>query len=115
MNKNNKIELQNIRKHDYKFLYELLAERDQIVNISHKKMPTFKQHVKFVMSNPYSKWYIVYYNDEKVGTAYLSKQDEIGIHIKKTLNDSKIRQVIMNMVMQKNSRKRYLANVNPCN
>ena len=66
-----------------KFLYEFLSERQPIENISHKQMPTFREHVKFINSTPYSKWYIINYDDQKIGTIYLSKQNEIGIHLKK--------------------------------
>ena len=55
------IELKLIRKSDVDFLYEILSERTTNENISHKEMPTYKKHVKFVLSKPYKKWYIIYY------------------------------------------------------
>ena len=42
--------LKPIKKGDYKFLFELLKERKKNENISHKIMPTFSQHKKFVSS-----------------------------------------------------------------
>ena len=42
-----------------RFLYELLAERDPIANISHKKMPSWQEHWKFIASEPYKFWGIV--------------------------------------------------------
>ena len=48
-----------------------------------KKMPTFPQHKKFVLSKPYSKWYVIYQNSIKIGSIYLSKEDEIGIFLLK--------------------------------
>lgn len=109
------VSLRPVRKTDYPFLYELLLERDKRVNISHKKMPTYNQHVKFVMSKPYSKWYIINYHDKRIGSIYLSKQDEIGIFIQNTNQGSGIGQNALKLLMQKNHRKRYLANVNPKN
>ena len=44
---------------DTKFLFEFLKDRDSRVNISHKKMPTYASHVKFIESKPYKKWYII--------------------------------------------------------
>ena len=41
-----------IKESDYRFLYELLTQRRQAANISHKKMPTYEEHVKFVRSRP---------------------------------------------------------------
>ena len=43
-------------------------------------MPTYAQHIKFIESKPYSKWYIINFN-QKIGSAYLSKQNEVGIFI----------------------------------
>ena len=74
--------LKDVKKSDCSFLYELLLERKSYVNISHKKNPTYANHVKFVMSKPYSKWYIIYYRKQKIGSIYLTKQDEIGAHFK---------------------------------
>jgi len=75
--------LKPVVKTDIKFLYDLLKERDPSVNITHKKIPTYAQHKKFVISKPYSKWYILEYNRKKIGSIYLSKQNEIGIFLKK--------------------------------
>ena len=41
-----------VSKSDIRFLYDLLKERNSSINISHRKMPTYKQHVKFVNSKP---------------------------------------------------------------
>ena len=109
------IVLKLVKKDDYRFLFELLQERKKNENISHKDIPTFSQHQKFVSSRPYSKWYIIYYKQTRVGAAYLSKQDEIGIHIKKKLPTEKFRLTTLKILIEKNPRKRYLANVNPKN
>lgn len=109
------ISLKNVTRADSQFLYSLLRERDPIVNISHKKMPTYANHLKFVMSKPYSKWYIIKYKNENVGSIYLSKQNEIGIFIKKGIQGKGIGKTSMQILMKKNPRKRYLANVNPEN
>ena len=87
----------------------------QNANISHKKMPTYAEHVKFVMSRPYSKWYIIIHKNKKVGTIYLTKQNEIGIFIKNKMQDKRIGQRTLELLMEKNPRKRYLANVSPKN
>lgn len=109
------IELRIVRPVDYKFLYELLSKRDPKVNISHKKMPSYQKHVKFVRSKPYSVWYIVYYNDNRIGSAYLSKQNEIGINMTKEFFNDELRKHIMNLIMKKNPRQRFLGNVSPKN
>lgn len=109
------IELKPVRKSDYPFLYELLSERDKKINISHKEMPSYKNHVKFVMSKPYTKWYIIEGQNQKLGSIYLSKQDEIGIFIKKGNQGKGIGKNALLRLMELNPRERYLANVNPKN
>ena len=85
------------------------------MNISHKKMPTFNEHVNFVLSKPYSKWYIILQGIKKIGTIYLSKQNEIGLFLKKEFNIANIKKVVLKLMIEKNPKKRYLANVNPKN
>ena len=114
------IVLKEVQKSDCSFLYELLLERKLYVNISHKKNPTYVKHVKFVMSKPYSKWYIIYYGKQKIGSIYLTKQDEVGIHfkepVKSTLQPRKLLWLqVLKMMMKKNPRNRYLVNINPSN
>jgi len=115
MKTNNFIKFKQVSESDYKFLYELLKERDPKNNISHKKMPTFSQHVKFVKSKPYSKWYIIYFNKEKCGTVYLTKLNEIAFQLKKEYFHKKIEDYVLELILKKNTCSRYLANVNPNN
>ncbi len=112
---NSEIKLTLVSKSDAQFLYGLLKERESNVNISHKKMPTYAQHIKFIESKPYSKWYIIRLGNQKIGSAYLSKQNEIGIFITKNMHTKKLGTVALNMLIKKNRRKRYLANINPKN
>ena len=104
---------------DTKFLFELLKERDSRVNISHKKMPTYASHVKFIESKPYKKWYIITTYEhkckEKVGSIYLSKNDEIGIFVSKEFQGKNIGKLALSELMKQNPRQRYLANVSPKN
>ena len=67
------IYLKFVTNSDTEFLFDLLKERDPRASISHKKMPSYDEHVNFVKSTPYSKWYIIFKSEQKVGTIYLSK------------------------------------------
>ena len=114
------IVLKEAQKSDCLFLYELLSERKSYENISHKKNPTYAKHVKFVMSKPYTKWYIIYYGKEKIGSIYITKQDEVGIHFKEQLQanlkpKSALWLQVLKIMMKKNPRNRYLVNINPSN
>ena len=103
--------LKRVTDNDFDFLYEILKIRESYENISHKKMPNFKEHKKFCKSSPYQFWYIIYDNKIKMGTAYLSKLDEIAIHFlpnfKKEINYTKI----LKILIKKHPKSRYLVNI----
>ena len=110
-----KINFLTIEEIDYKFLYELLLQRKKLVNISHKKMPTYIEHTRFVLSNPYSKWYIILHKNKKIGNAYLTKTNEIGIFILKSIKIKGVGKIVLEEIIKMNPRSRYLANVSPKN
>ena len=109
------ISLRTVRDSDGEFLFELLKERDPRANISHKKMPSYDEHIKFIKSKPYTRWYIILKSKERVGSIYLSKNDEIGIFLSKEYQKKNIGNTGLVELIRKNPRKRYLANVNPKN
>ena len=93
--------LVDVYKHDdsLKILFDLMLERDPSVNISHKKMPTWREHVNFFESKPYRKWFLiegvswdtakkielepgsVNYATAIVGACYLTRMNEVGVFI----------------------------------
>ena len=111
----NKIKLREVNESDLKFLYQHLKERDPITRISHKKMPTFSAHRKFVASNPYTKWYIIIQKNRKIGSIYLTEMNEIGLFLKKEFQAKGLGQSSLELLMKLNPRSRYLANVSPKN
>jgi len=110
-----KIVLEKVSKEDLRFLYNHLKERDPIAYISHKSMPSYKEHVRFILSKPYSYWYIIKINQTKLGSIYLSKQNEIGIFLKQEFQDLGIGGYVLDMLFKKHPRKRFLANISPKN
>ena len=109
------IKLKNITSSDTNFLFELLKNRDQFENISHKIMPTFKNHEKFVNSKPYFKWYIIYEDLKKIGSTYITNQNEIAIHFLNIKNYEGFFLESLEIIIQKNPRKRFLLNISPKN
>ena len=109
------ISLRIVRDSDSKFLFELLKERDPRANISHKKMPSYNEHLKFIKSKPYTKWYVILKSEYRIGSIYLSKNDEIGIFLSKKYQGKNIGNDALSELIRKNPRERYLANVNPKN
>jgi len=107
--------LREVEKIDYEFLFKLLQDRKPNVSISHKKMPTYLQHVEFIESKPYEKWYIVLLDEKNIGSTYLSKNDEIGISLIEEMKGKGMGGRILELIIEKNPRNRYLANINPNN
>jgi len=121
------IELREVNRQDCKFLYRMLEERPDYANISHKKMPTWREHISFVMSDPYVAWSIITYNGNKAGHTYITEPGEIGIFIKKEYQLKGIAKFIIKTTIRMaelmkldlldvpDNRKRLLANINPKN
>ena len=94
-------------------LYELLAARHPDESISHKKLPTMEEHVKFVLSHPYLAWYLIMDGWGGCrGAVYLTWKDEIGVHVFwRYLGVG----VAVLELMRLHPRERYLAHINPLN
>ena len=114
-NNSDTTKLKEINSLDYRFLYNQLKNRNLHANISHKKMPSYNEHIEFVKSKPYSKWYIINFKDRKAGSIYLSKENAIGIFLKKEFQGKNIATQALKLMILKNPRSRYLANINPKN
>lgn len=109
------LKLREVDENDEKFLYKLLEERRPITYISHKDMPSYENHVKFVKSQPYARWYIIEVNNEKVGSIYLTHENEIGIFLGEGSQAKGIGSNALNVLIDQNPGLRYLANINPKN
>jgi len=100
---------------DAKFLFDLLKQREGIVNISHKSLPTWEEHVEFIKNNTYQSWDIIWVDDVRIGNIYLTDRDEIGIFLDKKYQSNGYGCIAINEFMKKNGKKRYLANISPTN
>jgi len=112
-------QLREVTIQDAKLLFHLLKERPGYSNISHTKLPTFNNHLKFIQSKPYHKWYIVMGkglgNYRQVGSAYITDRDEIGIHVLRKFWSQGYAKSAVKDVMRENPRKQYYANIAPSN
>jgi RimJ/RimL family protein N-acetyltransferase len=97
------------------FLYDLLAERDPVANISHREMPTFDQHRKFLESVPYKRWYLIGLDGEWIGSVYLTNANEIGVSILKAHQGNGYGKQAVYLLMKRHPEKRFLANIAPGN
>ena len=69
-----------------RLLYNLMRERNPEINISHKKLPTYAEHVAYCNKHPYRYWYLIERllpggrgENETVGTISATHSNEIGI------------------------------------
>lgn len=105
-------------------LYDLLAERTPGQSISHKAMPTYREHQAFVASNPYQFWYLISGQtrtdfwggklNEMLGAIYLTRQREIGLSIFRAHQRKGYGRAAVLELMRMHPG-RFLANVNPAN
>lgn len=98
-----------------RFLYNLLSERDETTNISHREMPKWEHHVQFVALRPYREWWIVERNGERIGAAYLSLMNEIGIFLLKAYQGKGIGPQVIRRIVDAYGREDLIANINPKN
>ena len=104
------------------FLYDLLLERDPAINISHREIPSFDDHRRFVESQPYRAWYLVHADEEPVGAIYLTNPptpshagNEIGIFISKAHQGKGYAKRAICILMSMHPAKRFLANISTGN
>jgi RimJ/RimL family protein N-acetyltransferase len=98
-----------------RLLYKLLQEREPHMNISHRAMPSWRQHTKFIASRPYAAWYLIKSRDDYVGAIYLTAMNEIGVSILKRWRGLNFGPRAIRLLMKKYRHRRYLANINPRN
>jgi hypothetical protein len=96
-------------------LYRLLEEREPHVNISHRGLPTWKEHLRFIAKRPYSAWYLIRSGQDYVGAIYLTSLGEIGIGILANRRGRGLEVAAIKAIMRKHPRSRFLANINPRN
>lgn len=96
-------------------LWDLLAERPAIANISHVEMPTFEEHEAFVDNHPYYEWYLIQVEGQFVGAIYLTHAFEIGIAIFAQHQRKGYAKQAVYKLMAEHGKQRWLANVAPGN
>lgn len=117
------LSLRHITQDDHQFLYDLLAERPAYANISHKAMPSFEEHCRFVNSKPYKKWYLIWArpdcgtdeNTTQAGAVYLTHANEIGVSITKHYQGYGLGKMAVDALIHDDPTLEYLANIAPDN
>lgn len=97
------------------FLYMLLAERTPEESISHRRMPTFSEHLNFVESRPYARWQLIQHGYYPCGAVYLTRNREVGIAIRQTHRGQGLGSLALGAFLRKLNDGRLLANINSAN
>jgi len=109
------IKLREVTSADYRFLYSLLAQRDSTINISHKRMPTYEQHVQYLSRSPYLWHRIITLSDLPIGMCYRTIEGYVGIFLDRTFQGFGYGPTVLQMIIAEHPRSRLIANVNPSN
>lgn len=108
--------LRPVAESDMGFLYQLLARRDRRVSISHVSLPTWTEHCEFWRREPYAAaWIIELDGDTTAGYVYLSRQNEIGIHLARECQGEGIGPEVIRHITRSHPGKTFYANVSPYN
>ena len=111
---NDFIQLKIVSDEDIEFLYEMLQERDDTVNVNHKSLPTYEEHKKFVKMNSYDVWYIILKDSQKIGHINLDGF-EIGWFIKKKYQGFGFVVEAFEKLKQNHHKTKYQGKINPNN
>ncbi len=103
-----------VRRYDAEFLWELLAERKPHQNISHRKMPTWNEHLNFILNHPYQHWDIIV-EGEPIGAVYLTWEFEIGLVLLKEHQNKGYGTKALEDTLKRYPDGKFLANINPDN
>lgn len=102
-----------------RILYNLLAERTPDESISHKKMPEYEEHVRFIIGYPYKSWYLIQsWNEPElpfVGGIYINYDNSIGIGIFNKYKRQSYASAAIRALMDFHKEPYYFANINPKN
>jgi len=98
-------------------MWDLLFERKPHQNISHKKMPTWAEHKRFIEARPYAVLYFIAPDDDLdtvFGTLYLTANREIGIQVFEKHHGYGVGTKAMEE-LNRIHKGPFLANINPAN
>lgn len=111
-----------------RMLYDLLrtrsTEADPHVNISHRALPSFQKHAKFVRSKPYRLWQFVMVDGLAAGSVNVTKLNEIGIVLHPDYRGKGIGKAALKMLLARarplpgipaHRAAHFIANINPKN
>ena len=89
-------------------LYDILIKRTY--NISNRTLPSIEEHIKFAQNHPYRTWYLVKDDSEYIGSAYLMKNNCVGINL---IKNFELFPNIVNKILKKHKPLKEVKSVRP--
>ena len=88
------IELEPVIPNDIQIelLYQQLCSRTS--KISHRELPSYENHKKFVAQHPYRAWFIVKSEDIVLGNVYLQYDNSIGLNCLNHITEIQIKSIL---------------------
>jgi len=104
---------------DIEFLYNLFSERTKYpeeIRFEKKDIPLYEEHTAFVerflkRDHEYQSWYIILYDNEKVGSLVLKKDGEWGYHVLMKHWGKMIGQTALDWLIKQHPDKTLIANI----
>lgn len=69
----------------WKLMESRLTDNDKHTNISHRQMPTWEEHERYVTKRPYVCWYLGRVAGATAGAVHITQSNEIGIVVTRDL------------------------------
>ena len=63
--------------------WNVITHQHRKYSISHNEMPSYVDHQKFVNSEPYKYWFLIYEDFEVIGSFYIKEDNSIGLDLQK--------------------------------
>ncbi len=89
-------------------LYDILIKRTY--NISNRTLPSIEEHIKFAQNHPYRTWYLVKDESDYIGSAYLMKNNCVGINL---IKNFELFPNIVNKILKKHKPLKEVKSVRP--
>ena len=110
------------------YLYDLMRERseeaDSHINISHRTLPSWEEHLTFMARRPYYRWWLIFRGTDFAGSLSITNRNEIGIVLKQAFRGMGIGRHALQMLLDtarplpavpSQRHGCFVANINPLN
>ena len=87
-----KLELVVPTEKQTKELFRQLSTR--AFNISHKELPTYEEHKKYVTYHPYRAWFIIWKDEVALGNVYIQNDNSIGLNCSNNISQLQIEKTL---------------------